>query len=91
MKNLYECKTNEEKQKLRDEMLEHMYYQMLAARREVSQIKNCVDRMEQKLIYVGATSEERKFLNVDGSLNVDAVNDSCDNVLGLFGTEYMEE
>lgn len=90
MKNFYECKTNEEKQGLRDEMLEHMYYQMLAARREVSQIKNCVRRMEQKLIYVGATPDERRFLNVDGSLNLDAVNDSCDKILELFGDKYTE-
>lgn len=91
MKNFYECKTNEEKQQVRDEMLEQMYYQMLATRREVSQIKDCVARMEQKLVYVGATPDERRFLNVDGSLNLDAVNDSCDRILELFGDKYAEE
>lgn len=91
MKNFYECKTNEEKQQVRDEMLEQMYYQMIATRREVSQIKDCVARMEQKLVYVGATPDERRFLNVDGSLNLDAVNDSCDRILELFGDKYAEE
>lgn len=90
MKNFYECKTNEEKQQVRDEMLEQMYYQMIATRREVSQIKDCVARMEQKLVYVGATPDERRFLNVDGSLNLDAVNDSCDRILELFGDKYAE-
>lgn len=87
----YECKTEEQKQELRDEMLEHMYYQMLATRSEVASIKQCVERMEQKLIYVGATEEERKFLNVDGTLNYCAINDNCDKVIALFGDKYMTE
>lgn len=87
----YECKTEEQKQELRDEMLEHMYYQTLAARKEVADIKRCVERMEQKLVYVGATEEERKFLNVDGTLKYDAINESCDRVLALFGDKYVAE
>lgn len=87
----YECKTEEQKQELRDNMLEHMYYQMIATRSEVADIKRCVERMEQKLIYVGATEEERKFLNVDGTLNYDAINDNCEKVLALFGNKYMTE
>lgn len=89
MKNFYECKTEDEKQKLRDEMLEHMYYQVIATRSEVSEIRERVKRIEQKLVYVGATQEERKYINVDGTLNLEAVNDTCDNILTLFGDEYI--
>lgn len=87
----YECKTEEQKQELRDNMLEHMYYQVIATRNEVASIKRCVERMEQKLVYVGATEEERKFLNVDGTLKYDAINESCDRVLALFGDKYVKE
>ena len=90
-RTFYECKTEEQKQTLRDEMLEHIYYQMLATRSEVASIKQCVERMEQKLIYVGATQEERKFLNIDGTLNLNAINDSCDRVLALFGDKYVTD
>ena len=34
--SLYECKTEEERQELRDRMLETIYYEMLATRNEVS-------------------------------------------------------
>lgn len=91
MKNFYDCKTEEERQKLRDDMLEHMYYQTIATRNDVSEILGCVKRMEQKLIYVGATPAERQYINVDGSLNLEAVNDTCDNILALFGDRYIKE
>ena len=91
MKLFYECKTEEEKQTLRDMMLETIYYQMLATRNEVSEIRAKVRAIEQKLVYVGATQEERKYLNVDGTLNLDAINDTCDNILTLFGDKYIKE
>lgn len=87
MKFFYECKTEKERQNLRDAMLETMYYQTLDIRSEVSSINARVRRIEEKLIYVGATQEERKFLNTDGSLNFDAINDNCDKIIELFGEE----
>ena len=87
----YECKTEEEKQKLRDSMLETIYYQTIATRSEVSEIRTRVKRIEQKLVYVGATPEERKYINVDGTIKLEAINETCDNILKLFGDKYVNE
>lgn len=91
MKLFYECKTEEEKQTLRDMMLETIYYQMISTRSEVSEIRSRVKRIEQKLVYVGATEEERKYINVDGSIKLEAINETCDNILELFGDKYVKE
>ena len=89
MKTFYECKTEEEKQEMRDSMLETIYYQMIATRNEVAEIRAKVRKIEQKLVYVGATPEERKYINVDGTLKLDAINETCDNILKLFGDKYV--
>ena len=91
MKTFYDCKTEEERKELRDSMLETIYYQMLATRNEVSEIRSKVRKIEQKLVYVGATPEERKYINVDGTLKLDAINETCDNILKLFGDKYVNE
>ena len=91
MKLFYDCKTEEEKQELRDKMLETIYYQTIATRREVSEIRAKVRKIEQKLVYVGATPEERKYINVDGTIKLDAINETCDNILELFGDKYVNE
>ena len=91
MKLFYECKTEEERQEIRDRMLETIYYQMIATRNEVSEIRAKVRKIEQKLVYVGATPEERKYINVDGTLKLDAINETCDNILKLFGDKYVNE
>lgn len=87
----YDCKNEEERQKLRDDMLQTLYYQVIGMRSQVSDIESRVKRIEKKLVYVGATQEERKYLNVDGTLNLDAVNETCDNILALFGDKYIKE
>ena len=91
MKLFYECKTEEERQEIRDEMLETIYYQMLATRNEVAEIRAKVRKIEQKLVYVGATEEERKYINVDGTIKLDAINETCDHILELFGDKYVNE
>ena len=91
MKTFYDCKTEEERQALRDSMLETIYYQMIATRNEVAEIRSKVRKIEQKLVYVGATPEERKYINVDGTLKLDAINETCDNILKLFGDKYVSE
>ena len=91
MMNFINCKTEEEKQRLRDDMLNSIYYQTIATKNDVAKIKERVERMEQKLVYVGATPEERKYLNIDGSINYDAINDTCDHVLELFGDKYINK
>lgn len=91
MKTFYECKNEEEKQTLRDMMLETIYYQMIATRSEVSEIRAKVRQIEQKLVYVGATPEERKYINVDGSIKLEAINETCDHILELFGDKYVKE
>ena len=91
MKTFYDCKTEEEKQTLRDMMLETIYYQMVSTRSEVSEIRAKVRKIEQKLVYVGATPEERKFINVDGTIKLDAINETCNNILELFGDKYVSE
>ena len=91
MKTFYECKTEEERQALRDSMLETIYYQTIATRNEVSEIRAKVRKIEQKLVYVGATPEERKYINVDGTLKLEAINETCDNILKLFGDKYVNE
>lgn len=91
MRTFYECKTEEQKQALRDDMLQTMYYQVLATRAEVSEIQSKVKKIERKLVYVGATPEERKYINVDGSIKLDAINEMCDGVLALFGDKYVKE
>ena len=91
MKTFYDCKTEEERQALRDSMIETIYYQMIATRNEVSEIRAKVRKIEQKLVYVGATKEERKYINVDGTLKLDAINETCDNILKLFGDKYVSE
>ena len=91
MKTFYDCKTEEERQELRDRMLETIYYQTIATRNEVSEIRAKVRKIEQKLVYVGATPEERKYINVDGTLKLDAINETCDNILKLFGDKYVSE
>ena len=68
MRTFYECKTEEQKQALRDDMLQTMYYQVIATRSEVAEIRAKVKAIEKKLVYVGATPEERKYINVDGSI-----------------------
>ena len=87
----FDCKNEEERQKHRDFMLEHMYHQVLCMRNEVSEIQSKVRKIEQKLVYVGATKEERKYLNVDGTLKLEAINETCDNILELFGDKYVKE
>lgn len=91
MRTFYDCKTEEQKQKLRDDMLETIYHQTIATRSEVSEIRAKVRAIEQKLVYVGATKEERKYLNVDGTLKLDAINETCDHILELFGDKYVSE
>lgn len=91
MKTFYECKNEEEKQTLRDMMLETIYYQMIATRSEVSEIRAKVRQIEQKLVYVGATPEERKYINVDGTIKLEAINETCDHILELFGDKYVKE
>ena len=91
MKTFYECKTEEEKQTLRDMMLETIYHQMIATRNEVAEIRSKVRKIEQKLVYVGATPEERKYINVDGTLKLEAINETCDHILELFGDKYVSE
>ena len=91
MKTFYDCKTEEERQALRDSMIETIYYQMIATRNEVAEIRAKVRKIEQKLVYVGATKEERKYINVDGTLKLDAINETCDNILKLFGDKYVSE
>ena len=91
MKLFYECKTEEEKQEIRDRMLETIYYQTIATRNEVSEIRAKVRKIEQKLVYVGATPEERKFINIDGTIKLDAINETCDHILELFGDKYVSE
>lgn len=91
MKFFYDCKTEEEKQELRDSMLETIYYQTIAARREISEIRAKVRKIEQKLVYVGATPEERKYINVDGTIKLEAINETCDHILELFGDKYVKE
>ena len=81
MKTFFDCKTEEQKQALRDDMLQTMYYQVIGMRSEVSDIQSRVKAIEQKLVYVGATQEERQFINVDGSIKLDAINEMCDGVL----------
>lgn len=91
MKTIYDCKNEEEKQKLRDEMLQTIYHQVISARSELCEIKERVRRIERKLVYVGATPDERKYINVDGSLKLEAINDMCDGILELFGDKYIKE
>lgn len=91
MRTFYECKTEEERQELRDRMLETIYYQTIATRSEVSEIRAKVRKIEQKLVYVGATPEERKYINVDGSIKLEAINETCDHILELFGDKYVSE
>lgn len=91
MKLFYDCKTEEERQALRDDMLQTMYYQVIGMRKEVSDIQKRVHRMEQKLVYVGATPDERKYINVDGSLKLEAINEQCDSILNLFGDKYIKD
>lgn len=91
MKTFYECKTEEEKQELRDNMLETIYYQTIATRKEVSEIKEKVRKIEQKLVYIGATPEERKYINADGTIKLDAINETCDNILKLFEDKNVSE
>ena len=90
MKLFYECKTEEERHELRARMLETIYYQMLATRNEVAEIRAKVRKIEQKLVYVGATPEERKYINVDGTIKLDAINETCDNILKMFGNNVSE-
>lgn len=91
MKKFYECKTEEKRQELRDRMLETIYYQTITTRSEVSEIRAKVRKIEQKLVYVGATPEERKYINVDGSIKLEAINETCDHILDLFGDKYDKE
>ena len=91
MKLFYDCNTEEEKQELRDSMLESIYYKMLAMRNEVDEIRAKVRKIEQKLVYVGATPEEHKYINVDDTLKLDAINETCDNILKLFGDKYVSD
>lgn len=91
MKTFYDCKDEAEKQRLRDGMLEMIYHQTIATRREVAEIRDRVKRIEQKLVYVGATPEERKYINVDGTIKLEAINETCNNILELFGDKYINE
>lgn len=91
MKTFFDCKTEEQKQALREDMLQTMYYQVIGMRSEVSDIQSRVKAIERKLVYVGATQEERQFINVDGSIKLDAINEMCDGVLELFENKYLKE
>lgn len=91
MRSFIDCKTEKEKQELRDSMLQHMYYQLIATRSEVAYIKKTVKQIERKLNYVGATQEEREFLNADGTVNYGNIIDNCNRVIDLFEDKYKED
>lgn len=42
-----ECKTEAERQDLRDSMLEHMYYQVLGTRADVADIKKMITEIRE--------------------------------------------
>ena len=93
MRSFIDCKTEKEKQEqeLRDAILQHMYYQLIDTRSEVAYIKKTVKRIERKLNYVGATQEEREFLNADGTVNYESIIDKCNRVIDLFEDKYRED
>ena len=57
---------------------------------QVTDIQKRVKDIEEKLVYVCATPEERKYLNIDGSINYDAINETCERILDLFGYEFID-
>ena len=91
MKTFFECKNEEEKQDLRDDMMLTIFHQVIGMRNEVCDIQDRVKKIEQKLVYVGATEEERKYINVDGTIKLEAINETCDHILELFGDKYVKE
>ena len=91
MKTFANCETDYETNELRDRYIESMYCIVTDMREQVKDIQKRVKDIEQKLVYVGATPEERKYINVDGTIKLDAISESCNNVLELFGDKYIKE
>ena len=92
-----ECKTQEEKQNQMEHYIEAMYLHLVNQSGILSEINakltTVVDKVNAthtKLNYVGATEDERQFLNNDGTLNVESVNKLCDDILEEFKTDEME-
>ena len=77
MKLFRECKTEEEKQLLRDEMLEHMYHQALECHHKIAQVKDMIDDLRIHIDFLSLPAEVRKYKNEDGSINRDAFIELC--------------
>ena len=91
MKTFKDCETDYEVNELRDRYIESLYCIVTDMREQVTDIQKRVKDIERKLVYVGATPEERKYINVDGSIKYDIINETCDHILDLFGDEFIDK
>ena len=48
MQSFRECQTEEDKQELRDYMLEHMYHQVLTAHYKIGVLREMMEEMEKE-------------------------------------------
>jgi tetrahydromethanopterin S-methyltransferase subunit G len=65
---------------MEDHYFTHQYHQVLQIHRETAKIEKRLDELDDKLDkiigkldYIGATDQEKKCMNTDGSINYDAI------------------
>lgn len=77
---MYECKTEQEKQELRDYYLETIYHQTIIQNSTLKEIQEQLKEIRQHMDYLDLDEDERKYANEDGSANYDAIIELCGRI-----------
>lgn len=84
--SLKNCVTDEERNEVRDQMIEEIYNKLCGIESDIWHIKKVIDKIENKVIYLSANKKLRKFLNEDGTIDIfkDKVYRHSHELLELF-------
>lgn len=69
----HECKTEEERQKLRDHYLETVYHQTIIQNTTLSKIQEQLSDIRRHMDYLAMSEDTRKYINEDKTMNFEAI------------------